>query len=311
MPYRPTLRQLSYLVALYDLRNFSRAADRCFVTQSTLSAGLRELERGLGLRVVERTKRSVRFTPLGEAVVGRARDILHRTDDLMDLVQASAEPLSGPLRLGMIPTIGPFLLPRVLPTLKTEHPALRLYLREDLSDRLLRRLVEGELDILLLAFPFPVADGITVVQLADDPFTVVFPQGHAFAAREFITPDDLVGEDLLLLDEGHCLRAHALSACSLEGVHRPDEFRATSLLTLAEMVDVGLGLTLVPKLAIDGGLLRGLHVGARPLEGAGAGRTVGLAWRASSVRSEEFHMLGDYVRDELATPLPPMRAQTQ
>ncbi len=287
----PTLRQLRYLVALAEHHHFGRAAEACFATQSTLSAGLQELETLLGATLVERTKRKVLMTPLGEAVVARARDVLRGAEDIADLVRAAGQPLAGELRLGVIPTIAPFLLPRVLPELRRSYPDLRLVLREDLTARLLERLANAELDVALLALPYDAPD-METLSLAEDPFVLACPAGHPLAARETVTGADLADADLLLLEEGHCLRDHALAACALAAPsRRGEDILGTSLGTLVQMVASGLGVTLLPELAVAGGVLRGTDLVTRPLAGGGA-RRLGLAWRKSSARKDEFRLLG-------------------
>ena len=301
----PTLKQLRHLVAVAEHGHFGRAAESCFVTQSTLSASIKELESILGSILIERTKRSVKITALGEEVVRRAGQALREVEDIVDLVAAAGEPLSGDLRLGVIPTIGPYLIPRVMPALRGAYPSLRLYLREDQTARLLERLAAGNLDVVLLALPYR-TKGLETLVFADDPFFVACAAGHPFAELEQVTPDDLMGEDLLLLEEGHCLRDHALSACHLEpGATAQDSFQATSLHTLVQMVDGGLGLTLLPKMAIDAGVLHGTRIVARSLVGPGVSRSIGLAWRPSSSRGHEFALLGALFRDELGTPVKP------
>ncbi len=295
----PSLRQLRYLVAVADHGHFGRAAEASLVTQSTLSASIKELEAILGRTLIERTKRTVIVTPLGRDIAARARAVLSDVADLSDAVKAAGPPLSGPLRLGVIPTIGPYLLPRTWPALRAAHPFLELFLREDQTAPLLARLGAGDLDAVLVAFPYPAA-GFETALFADDPFWLAFPRGHALAARERIDPADLAGYELLLLEEGHCLRDHALALCDRPGSER---FQATSLLTLAQMVDNGLGLTLLPKMAIDGGLIRGTRVEIRPMNGPA--RHIGLAWRKTSSRQADFTRLAAHFRDELATPLPP------
>lgn len=290
----PTLRQLRYLVALAEHRHFGRAAETCLATQSTLSAGLQELENLLGVTLVERTKRKVMVTPLGEEVVARAREVLRGAEEIADLAAASGEPLSGPLRLGVIPTIAPYLLPGVLPALRRAHPGLRLYLREDQTARLLERLVAGDLDLALLALPYPAGDLETMV-VGDDPFVLACPPDHPLAARQSITGEDLAGDDLLLLEEGHCLREHALAACHLPGPARGEGVLATSLATLVQMVANGLGVTLIPDMAVKGGVLAGADLVTRPLTD-GSGRIIGLAWRRSSPRKAEFRLLGDFLK---------------
>lgn len=294
MKILPTLRQLRYLVALAEHRHFGRAAETCLATQSTLSAGLQELENLLGVTLVERTKRKVMLTPLGEEVVARAREVLRGAEDIADLASASAEPLSGALRLGVIPTIGPYLLPRVLPRLRDAYPNLRLYLREDLTARLLERLGTGDLDAVLIALPYPAAD-MESVAVGEDPFMLACPPDHPLAAKVQIESEDLMDVDLLLLEEGHCLREHALAACRLPGPAKGDGIMGTSLATLVQMVANGLGVTLLPQMAVQGGVLAGTNLVTRPLADAG-NRLIGLAWRPSSPRKADFRVLAEFLK---------------
>ena len=298
----PTLRQLRYLVALAEHHHFGRAAEACFATQSTLSAGLQELEALLGATLVERTKRKVLMTPLGEAVAARARDLLRGAEDIADLVRAAGRPLTGTLRLGVIPTIAPFLLPRVLPDLRRRFPDLRLVLREDLTARLLERLANAELDAALLALPYDAPD-MEMVSLAEDPFVLACPPDHPLAARESVAGADLAGAGLLLLEEGHCLRDHALAACALPVPSGNEDLLGTSLGTLVQMVASGLGVTLLPELAVAGGILRGTDLVTRPLTGGGT-RRLGLAWRRSTTRKDEFRLLGEALFGSPAEPGP-------
>jgi LysR family hydrogen peroxide-inducible transcriptional activator len=290
----PSPQQLRYLVALADHGHFRRAAGACGVTQSTLSAGLIALERQLDAAVLDRsaaTKRPV-FTPLGLELVARARTALAAMEALTETAAAARDPLSGPLRLGIIPTIGPFLLPRLMPALRAAYPRLRLWLREDLTDRLVAALEAGRLDLLLLALPC--AGALETLTLAEDPFRVALPQAHRLAIREAVPIEALAAERLLLLEDGHCLRAHAEAACGLpRGMAPADDFAATSLHTLVQMVAGDLGVTLLPELAIRGGVLAEAPVAVRRLEGAAApGRKLALAWRPKSPRAQEFRGLG-------------------
>ncbi|MBC8337578.1 MAG: hydrogen peroxide-inducible genes activator [Rhodospirillales bacterium] len=309
----PTLTQLRHLIAVAENGHFGRAAEACFITQSSLSASIKELEAMLGRVLVERTRRSVMMTPLGLDVVTRARGVVTDVGDIVDLVSASGDVLSGPLRLGVIPTIAPFLLPRVMPLVRDTHPGLKLYLREDQTGRLLNGLAGGELDVLLLAFPYSL-EGLETEIFAEDPFWVAFPDGHWCAGRERLTVADLRAEELMLLGEGHCLREHALAVSGGKGGGTKGpaagEFQASSLHTLVQMVDNGLGLTLLPKMAIDAGIIRGTKVQVRPLAGKASSRQVGFAWRASSPGKADFQRLAGFFRDELATPLPPRRKGT-
>lgn len=286
----PTLRQLRYLVCVVDTRHFGRAAEICLVTQSTLSAGIQELETLIGVPLLERTKRSVVPTPLGLDIAERARAILRSAEDLVDVAAAAREPMAGPLRLGVIPTVGPFMLPRVLPALRQSYPQLKLFLREDQTARLLAQLRAGELDAAVIALPYATAE-LEVADIAEDRFVVVCPPGHELASRRVARAGDLAVEDLLLLEDGHCLRDHALTACALEGAQRNVAFQGTSLHTLVQMVADGLGLTLLPQVAIDAGILRGLDLPVLRLEDSAPPRRIGLVWRRSSGRRQTFEQL--------------------
>lgn len=295
----PTLKQLRYLAALADHHHFGRAAEACFVTQSTLSAGIQELETLLGTVLVDRGNRSVIFTPVGEAVLQRARKLLSDAEELVEEAAAGRQPLSGRLRMGVIPTVGPFLLPRILPALREAYPALKLYLTEDRTERLVEQLKEGALDILLLALPYDIGD-VETACLAEDSFYFCCLPEHPLAQRNLVPAEALKGENLLLLEDGHCLRDHALAACRLEGARNSQGFRATSLHTLVQMVDNGLGVTLLPKLALDGKLLDGTRLVARPMDDAEAKREIGLVWRRGTARREEFQLLADFLKAQMA-----------
>lgn len=288
----PTLRQLRYLVSLAEHKHFGRAAEACFATQSTLSAGLQELENLLDVKLVERSKRRVMLTPLGDAIVARARIVLREAEDIADLASASKDPLSGALRLGVIPTIGPYLLPRILPPLRQSYPNLRLYLREEMTARLLDALNEGDIDAALIALPFQ-TDELEVRSLGKDPFLLVCRNDDPLAKAKALELDALPDDRLLLLDEGHCLREHALAACRLEPTQHRDDFRATSLPTLVQMVANNLGVTLLPKMAVDAGLLGGTGLLAKPLAASAPAREIALVWRPTSPRVVEFNLLAD------------------
>ncbi|TSA18598.1 MAG: hydrogen peroxide-inducible genes activator [Betaproteobacteria bacterium] len=290
----PSLRQLSYLIALAEHLNFTRAAASCFVTQSTLSAGLKELEATLGASLVERDRQSVLMTPLGHEVVGRARHLLALANDLAALAAAAAEPMSGTLRLGAIPTIAPFLFPRVLPGLRTRYPKLKLLLREDVSANLLQRLAKGQLDFALLALPYDAGD-MLVRELFDDEFWLVGREDDAELRAKHATVTAPVAEKLVLLEEGHCLRQHTLAACARDELSNASGVEATSLLTLVQMVESGIGLALVPELALTGGLLKGTRLVARPLIPPAPKRCIALLARRSSARQSEWAALGDFI----------------
>jgi LysR family transcriptional regulator, hydrogen peroxide-inducible genes activator len=296
MSHPPSLRQLRFLVAVVDSLHFGRAANACFVSQSTLSAGIKELEDRLGVAVIERTRRSVAPTAVGREIAARAREILAGADSLVDIARAAQDPMAGPLRLGMIPTIGPFLTPRAMPKLRVAFPRLQLYLREEQSARLVERLDAAELDAAVLALPYPL-DGFDTLDLFRDRFWVVCPPGHRFSLADRVSLQDMASENLLLLEEGHCMRDHALAACALEGARRNDAFQGTSLYTLVQMVAGGLGITLLPQMALDAGILRGLDLAALPLEGDAACRTIGLVWRRTSGRKTTFLELAAILKD--------------
>jgi LysR family hydrogen peroxide-inducible transcriptional activator len=290
-PQLNSLKQLRYLTALLEYRHFGRAAEACFVSQSTLSAGLKELENQLGVTLVERTNRSVVFTALGQAIAGKAQRVLNEAMALTELAAASGAPLSGPLRLGVIPTIAPFLLPHALPRLRHLYPQLKLYLTEDQTARLLTQLDEGQLDLVLLALPYDCGDA-TTVPLFEDRFYLVCQKDNSLAIQPEISTTDLATVPLLLLAEGHCMTDHALSACRLAQRNPAMDLTATSLTTLVEMVASGLGVTLLPEMAVDAQLLKGGELVARRFTGDDPFRQIGLAWRSTSPRADEFKMLG-------------------
>jgi LysR family hydrogen peroxide-inducible transcriptional activator len=286
----PSLRQLRHLTALYDCGHFGRAAAACHVTQSTLSASIKELEDVLETALVDRTKRRVVLTPIGVETAEHARRILKEVEELVHATKASRDPLSGTLRLGSVPTIGPFLLPRVLPGLREAYDRLKLYLVEDLTDRLIEALHRGQLDVVLLALPYDCGDVETHI-LFEDLFVVALPRQHVLAKETHIKARRLGAEDLLLLKDGHCLRDHALAACHLADRRVTERFEATSLTTLVQMVDNGLGITLLPTLAVESGVLLGTSLVVRPLLADEPSRKIGLVWRRGTGRRNEFRLL--------------------
>ncbi|MBO9670092.1 MAG: hydrogen peroxide-inducible genes activator [Sphingobium sp.] len=294
--YMPTLKQLQYLVALKEHGHFGRAADACFVTQSTLSAGLRELESLIGVTLVERTRRIVRFTALGDRIVEKAHRVLREAEELAAIAQASGTPLAGELRMSVIPTIAPFLLPSLLPRLRAERPSLQLYLREETSHAALDSLRHGHADCVLLALPFPVGDVETEI-LFDDPLYVAFPKDDPRDPPVEIDPDMIDGNRLLLLEDGHCLKEHALAACNRAELRTEATITGTSLHTLVQMVDNGLGLTLLPEMAINGGILANTQIAARPIRSTSAARDIALIWRRNSPRETDFRMMAGILRN--------------
>ncbi|MEP3279299.1 MAG: LysR substrate-binding domain-containing protein [Stappiaceae bacterium] len=289
-----TLRQMKFLVALADELNFSRAADVCHVTQPTLSAGLRELEEELGLALAERTKRSVIMTPEGAEITERARKVLAEVKDISDWARRSTDLFSQTLRLGTIPTIGPFILPKALRLLRQEIPDLRLYLREELTEQLLPKLHTGELDAILIAQPFEIGQ-VESELLFEDNYQVAAPKNHALGSLEWVGGQNIRDQQLLLLERGHCLQRHALSAFPEVDVQHSESFAATSLNTLVSMVEEGLGITLLPQMAIDAGFGAGYDVLLLPIRNARPRRVI-LAWRPTSAHAEEFHKLAHVLR---------------
>src|SRR5262245_45218292 len=297
MPALPSLRQLGYLVELADRLNFRAAAEAQFVTQSTLSAGIKELENLLGVQLVERDKRHVRLTAVGEEVTARARDLLASATDLAAAARSAIAPLSGPLRLGAIPTIAPFLLPEVLAPLRRAHRELKLYLREDLTERLLERLRAGGLDMALIALPYDTGD-LYVRELFKDDFWYVAHESAPAVREKEIPIRKLDTGDILLLEEGHCLRDHAIAACGPRRGSWEAKVEATSLNTLIQMVEGGLGVTLLPAITLDAGILKGTRLVARPFSRPAPSRTLALVARRASPRRRDADLLADFLLEQ-------------
>ncbi|URW76977.1 hydrogen peroxide-inducible genes activator [Sphingomonas donggukensis] len=288
--YLPTIKQLHYLVALRDAGHFGRAAASCFVTQSTLSAGIRELETLIGVTLVERTRRVVRFTPLGERIVDKARRVLREADELGDMARAAGRPLSGEMRMSVIPTIAPFMLPRILPRLRRDYPDLKLYLREEPSAAACERLSHGRTDCVLLALPYACGD-VEAVTLFADTLHFAFQRGEIDPPTRGIRPDAIDETRLLLLEDGHCLKDHALAACNRPEIRAEPTMLGTSLHTIVQMVDNGLGMTILPAMAVDAGILEGTQVVACPLAADDPARDIALVWRRGSPREKDFRLL--------------------
>jgi LysR family hydrogen peroxide-inducible transcriptional activator len=291
----PSPRQLQYLVTLSETGHFGRAADRCNVTQSTLSAGLKELEAVLRVTLVERTKRHVVVTPLGRIIAARAREALRYLEDMTDLAAGGARRLSGPLNMGVIPTIAPYLIPSAVVAIRKAFPELKLFLREEQTDQLLARLRQGDLDLVLLALPYDIGD-LTAFSLVDEDLVACLPAEHELAAQKTVTPTMLSKTPLLTLEGGHCWREHVWAACRL-GSHRANEvFQATSLPTIVQMVAQGLGVTLLPRMAVPMEAVGQKGVVIRPVSPSRPARNIALVWRATSVRDQEFAKLGAVLR---------------
>jgi LysR family hydrogen peroxide-inducible transcriptional activator len=279
----PPIRQLQYLVALRDTLHFGRAAELVSVTQSTLSTGIKELEKFLDVRLVERTNKSVAFTELGEQIADKARYILMQTEDLVDEARSLSDPLSSPVRLGSIPTIAPYIISHIVKSIRKEFSGIKLYIRENTTANLVSELIDNKLDLVLLALPYDAGQVETNViyregmHLAYHKRTKLFDGGN-------IDFDSLPDESLLLLDDGHCLRDHALAGCRLKSQKKIHTFGANSLSMLLQMVDEDLGVTIVPDMAIDAGVLKGTNIASTRLPEKHYYRDIGFTWRKGASR---------------------------
>jgi len=291
------LRDLKYVIAVAETHHFGKAAERCFVSQPTLSGQIKKLEEELGVAIFERTNRSVEITPVGEAILGHARQMVEQADVIQQLARAQQDPLAGPLRIGAIPTLSPYLMPLILLPLTRQHPQMRLVLSEELTDTLAQRLLDHEIDAALLATPIDVP-GLSSIPLFDEPFWVVYPRKHPFYTKEQLTLRDLNKEHLLLLSEGHCLAEQAMEVCHLKQRETEGELadlRASSLETLIQLVRAGFGITLVPALAMRGSWVTGSGVVAQPLSVANAYRRVSLVHRQSFPRQQALQAFAETV----------------
>lgn len=295
-----TLQELRYLVALADKGHFVRAAEHCNVGQPTLSTQLKKLEDYLGVILFERNKHRLQPTPIGDRIIERARKVLAVVEEIRDLAIGDHDPMNGPLRLGMIPTLGPYLIPHLLPAIRSTFSDLHLFLREDLTSNLLERLRHGSLDALLLALPVRGED-VEVMSLFREAFVVALPKGHALAAQRHVCESALRGENVLLLEEGHCMREQALAICGATSSDQREELKATSIETLRQMVAAGVGCTLLPRLAATpgaGSLYSGM-VEIRSFKAPEPTRTIGLVWRHRYPREATIRRLGDLIRAHL------------
>jgi LysR family hydrogen peroxide-inducible transcriptional activator len=288
------LKDLKYLVALADTGHFGKAAARSFVSQPTLSAQLKNLEDYLGVKLVERQPKNAQLTDVGKQVVIRARRMLEDGEEIVALARSNTDPLAGKLKVALIPTIGPYLLPRIMPKIRKALPQLGLMLYEYQTEPLLKRLREGEIDMGIIALPVA-QDGLESRELYEEAFTVALPMNHPLSGRGTIKPADLKGHTLLLLEDGHCMRDQALEVCTRVDVRESEDYRATSLETLRQMVVAGLGITLLPELAVEApfGSQRGLAI--RQFAKPAPSRIVGSVWRKSSTRTLAVAELGKVI----------------
>lgn len=290
----PSLRHLEYLAALDEHGHFGRAADACGASQSSFSAGIAELEQQLGVRLAERDRRHVLVTATGRRLAARARMLLADARALVEAAGVDARPMAGEVRLGSIPTIAPFVMPRLLPAMRERFPDLDLLLREDKTPALLEQLAQGHLDLLLIAFPYE-TPGCETMMLFRDDYLFACDRNSPLARAAAVKARDIGRQPLMLLEPGHCLHSHALPVLETAGNAPEATFSGTSLQTLVAMVAVGMGSTLLPRLAVDAGLTKGSDVVTLPLGYEGGKRTIGLAWRRGSAHGNEFRQLGEAI----------------
>ncbi len=293
------LKDLRYLVAVADTGHFGKAAERCFVSQPTLSAQLKKLEEYLGVPLIERQPRGALLTPAGSEIVERARRIIEASDEVVDIARTHKDPLAGRLRVAFLPTIGPYLLPIVVPKLRKALPRLELMLYEYQTAPMLEKLRAGELDLGILALPIEI-DGLVTRPLYDEPFVVAAPANHPLAEKKQIRVEDLSGATLLLLEDGHCLRDQALDVCNRIDAEEKQDFRATSIETLRQMVAAGAGVTLLPELATRGSHAAPRGLVLRPFVKPQPSRRIGAVWRKSSARQTAIQMVSDVIAEQLA-----------
>lgn len=294
MNHLPTTKQLRYFVALEQYEHFGKAAESCFVSQPAFSVAIKELENMLNIQLVDRTNKNVTVTSLGRDIARQARVVLRDLEDLVDIARGNQAPLTGQLKLGVIPTIAPFLLPKLLPALRKSFPELKLYLKEDLTERVYERLMDGELDIILIALPYELRN-VTDMPLFDDHFYLAHHQHSAFVDPARYNMNTLPTDSILLLEDGHCLRDHALSACNIKNADKVSSITATSLLTLVQMVDADLGITYLPEMAVKSPLLKNTRIKTIAMDDSSY-RQIGLVWRKASTRLDEFEMLGNFIK---------------
>ncbi len=294
-----TLRQLQCLAAVADTLHFRRAAERLNLSQPALSAQVAQLEEDLGALLLERTRRKVLLTPVGREVAQRARAILREVADLEEAARQSAEPLSGTLRVGVLRTLGPYLLPHMLGAMRARYPDLKLYLREEPRSQLLTDLASGELDLILTHDGPGDDDHLTVLRLFREPLWATLPLGHPVAAREVLTPHDLAGQRLIMMEFGDGLREPSLTLCKQAGASEHPDFRATSLDSLRQMVATGLGATLLPALYVEAEALADPQIRVLPFQSPAPARAIDLVWRRTTSRSEEFRLFAKLIEENL------------
>jgi len=291
----PTVKQLRYFVALEQAGHFGRAAEACFISQSAFSVAIRDMETTLGVQLVDRTTKRVAITPVGRDVATQARLALADLEQLVQIAGQARRPLTGRLMLGVIPTIAPFLLPKILPVLRAQYPELQVFIREGKTTEICADLLSGKLDVAILALPYPLPGGLDVTKLFRDRFLLACHQQTRLIDPENFSVNRITANSVLLLEDGHCMRDQALSACRLRNLDVVNRFAASSLLTLIEMVDNDLGVTFIPEMAVGSALLKQTSIRTWPLVKSSF-REIGLAWRKSTARADEFGLLVDEVK---------------
>lgn len=297
-------RALQYFVKLAELKHFSKAAEACFVSQPTLSTQIRKLEEELGITLIERAPRKIMLTPIGEDIAHRARHVLRDIEHIKDAARRSKDPETGTIKLGIFPTLAPYLLPHVIPVIRQRYPELRLQLAEEKTEDILHMLDQGRLDAGLLALPIE-EHGMELEILFEEPFVMAMPSSHPLAEKQSISLRDLEGTELLLLEEGHCLRQHALAVCELAGAHERIDFQATSMETLRQMVAADAGVTLMPVLAVKPPIPPTGNIALRPFNSPAPSRTIALVWRSSSPLGGFLRKLADSLKVRPASLLEP------
>lgn len=296
-PNLPSTKQLRYFVALEKHKHFGKAAKACFISQPAFSAAIQELESLLNVQLVDRTNKNVTITSIGREIANHAKLVLRDLEGLVDLAQKNQKPLSGLLNLGIIPTIAPFILPKLLSRLRKSYPDLELHLTEDMTDRVYAELMEGDLDLILIALPYELKN-VETMHLFRDHFYLACRKGTKLIDPEHYNIEKLPEESILLLEDGHCLRDHALSACKIRNKDKVSNVTASSLLTLIHMVDADLGITFLPEMSLGSAMLKNTHVKTWPIK-SGSYREIGLVWRKGSKRANEFRLLGEFIKSVL------------
>lgn len=294
----PTVKQLRYLVALEKHEHFGKAAEACHVSQSAFSVAIRELESSLNITLVDRTNRSVIFTPIGRQITAQARLCLFDLEGLIDIASEQRNPLSGELRFGAIPTIAPFMLPKILPPIRSKYPKLDLYIREDQTQPLYEELMQGGLDLILIALPYELKNTRSMPLFEDQFLLAIHKQTRLVDNLANLRVNHLKKGEIMLLEEGHCLRSHILSALRLKSQDTLNRFAATSLHTLMQMVDSDLGISFLPQIAQNSSLVTGTNITLQSMPKTYV-REIALAWRSSSARSDEFRQLGKLMRQHM------------